>query len=534
MVIKLGPFKGIAPKIDSTLLPDQAATTAQNVVLKSGALRPLAAPAAVTATLKTGNNTTIYRYDGQYWLSWVDKVVHVVESPIPGDTFKRLYWTGDGAPKMGDLATITQGGSLYPVNSYNLGLPAPAAAATATVTGTATSSDPLEADDRAYVYTYVSAWGEEGPPSTPSASVSVYPGQAVTLSGLSVAPNGAYNVTHKRIYRTNTGSGTTEFQYVGTVAVATTTYDDTTASDALGEVLPSADWDAPPSDLQGLIVLPCGSLCGYRDNELYFSVPYLPHAWPASYILSFADKIKGIGSYGSSILVATDGAPYVVTGQAPGQMALERLETGHGCIASRGLVDMGYTVVYPATDGLMAVGVGGVNLATAEIVGIDEWRSFFNPSNFGGATFYDNQYIGVTGVANFIFDPRTGDLTTFSGIDATGAWNDPADGTLYLVNGSNLFKWNAGTSLTMTWKSKVFTLPQPTNFGAAQVFADAYPVTLKVYADGVLKHTQTVANANPFRLPAGFRGVKWQLEISGTNAVTSILMASTMAELAQV
>jgi hypothetical protein len=37
----------------------------RNAALKSGALHPLAVPAAVTATLKAGDNTTTYRYDGQ-------------------------------------------------------------------------------------------------------------------------------------------------------------------------------------------------------------------------------------------------------------------------------------------------------------------------------------------------------------------------------------------------------------------------------------------------------------------------------------
>lgn len=533
MLLRLGPFKGIAPRIDSTMLAENAATVAENVTLKSGALRPLAALGDAVAVLRPGINKTIYRYDGQHWLSWLD-VVHVVESPIPGDTHKRLYWTGDGPPKMGDQSTILQGGGgMYPVNSYNLGIPAPASPAWVTASGTATSDDPAEADSRVYVYTYVSAWGEEGPPSAPSARVDVYPGQSVDLSGMSAAPSGSYNITHKRIYRTNTGTNTTEYQYVASVLVANTTYSDSIAKDDLGELLPSVDWDPPPTDLKGLIALPCGSLCGYRDNELYFSVPYMPHAWPATFILSFADKVQGIGAYGSSILVATDGSPYVVTGQTPGSMGLERLEAGHGCIASRGLVDMGYTVVYPATDGLMAVGVGGVNLATNELMGIKEWSEMFDQASIW-CIHYDNQYIAFTSKGNYIFDPRSGDLTTFTGITGVSGFNDPATGELFICTGNHVCKWEDDEPLTLTWKSKLFTLPWASNFGAAQVFADAYPLTFKVYADGVLKHTQSVTSSEPFRLPAGFRAIKWQVEVSGTKAITAALMASTITELAQV
>jgi hypothetical protein len=54
-----------------------------------------------------------------------------------------------------------------------------------------------------------------------------------------------------------------------------------------------------------------------------------------------------------------------------------------------------------------------------------------------------------------------------------------------------------------------------------------------VYVDGTLKHTQTVAGSDPFRLPAGFKGLKWQIELLGANAITAVMMANTMAELSQ-
>jgi len=71
-------------------------------------------------------------------------------------------------------------------------------------------------------------------------------------------------------------------------------------------------------------------------------------------------------------------------------------------------------------------------------------------------------------------------------------------------------------------------------FSAAQVRCSAYPMTLKVFADGALKHTQTVANDQPFRLPSGFRGMEWEFEVSGMNTVYSIAAAQSMTELAQV
>ena len=46
--------------------------------------------------------------------------------------------------------------------------------------------------------------------------------------------------------------------------------------------------------------------------------------------------------------------------------------------------------------------------------------------------------------------------------------------------------------------------------------------------------TQTVANRQAFRLPAGFMAVEWQIELEGTGAVQSAAIATSIAELAQV
>ena len=69
-----------------------------------------------------------------------------------------------------------------------------------------------------------------------------------------------------------------------------------------------------------------------------------------------------------------------------------------------------------------------------------------------------------------------------------------------------------------------------TSVDAAQVKA-AGTVTARFYADNVLRHTQTVTNENPFRLPAGFLANEWQFELEGTAEVFSLAVAETMREL---
>ena len=168
--------------------------------------------------------------------------MNVVPGPIADDAFDRLYWTGQTFPRMASSTQITTGGSgAYPRSSFRLGIEAPA--------NTPAAASPTGTDDgtqikysTAYVYTFVSAFGEEGPPSAVSNVVTKVDGQSVVVSNLSTAAaksntNYGSGVGTKRIYRSNTGSNTTDFQFVAEVSMATTSYTDSTNNDQLGEVI---------------------------------------------------------------------------------------------------------------------------------------------------------------------------------------------------------------------------------------------------------------------------------------------------------
>ena len=578
MLININTFTGMIPKLAPRLLPDTAAQTATNIKMVSGNLKPWLIPLSVATPSKGGTKTSIYKVhsDGtDYWLHWVNYDVNVCESPIANDDFVRIYWTGDGVPKMAPLSVAISGGTGYPVASYALGIPAPESSPTITVvTPTAYSAmatyaindlctyetkiyqcittisvaeawtaahwqspDPILIESRAYVVTYVSAYGEEGPPCNPTIPKDVVAGQQVDITDMPSAPNGNYNVTQKRLYRTNTGTSTTEYQLVATLAVGNDEYNDILANTDLVEVLPSTTWDPPLYDLAGLIVLPNGCFAGFSGKVFCMSVPYMPHAWPTEYQIVVADPIVGLGAYGTSVLITTEGAPYIATGSDPAAMTIERLEEGYACTSKRGIVDMGYSIVYPTPFGLMSAGVGGVGLATKDIFSKADWLAL-SPSTMDGYHYAGN-YFGFSDTASFMFNPQNGTYVTLgTGLVAsspTAGYHDPETGEFYLLIGGVIYQWDAGaTAASLTWKSKPFVAPYPVNFGAAQVSADTYTsLTCKFCADGVLKLTQTVANANPFRLPGGFRATVWEIEISGVNVVNQVSLGSTMADLAQ-
>lgn len=535
-VIKITAFNGMTPRTDARLLEPNMAQSAVNAKLQNGTIKPYKAVSQVASLSKSGTIKTIYRFgedqttDANYWFHWTTDV-NVVKGPISDDPHERTYFTGDGAPKMTTNAIALTGGTAYPMNAYTLGLPAPANAPTVTVSGSGTGT----AESRVYVYTYVSALGEEGLPSPVSNIVSVQTGQSVSLSGLSTAPVGAYNVVSKRIYRAVAGSGGTDYLYVGEVAVATTTYSDTTTAANLGEVVPSKTWDMPPSDMAGLTLMANGILAGFRGKDVCFSEPFVPHAWPAGYMLQTDYPIVGIGAFGSSLFVGTTGYPYIITGVDPSQMTMVKGEFRQACVAKRSIVEMGMGVLYASPDGICLADGSGVQVITRGIMTRDDWQAY-NPSSIVAThldgrywAFYDN---GTTQGA-LVLD-MTGDGAQLWTTDqyATATYNDIKTDSLYLAQGSNVKKWDAGNSnLTYTWKSKIFVAPKPQNVGAGQVFSSSYPVTFKLYADGVLKHTQTVANDRPFKLPSGYKAKEFEVEISGTAAVNSIFLASTVKQL---
>lgn len=554
LVNEVQQFGGLSPKIAPHLLPNGGAQIANNARLYSGALRAWNFPTNISVGLRSGSIMSIFCYEEEYWLNWITDV-DVVRSPIGGDMYKRIYWTGDVIPRMSVLGLVNQTAP-YPTAYYQLGIPAPLLAPTVAMQGTAGQTQYRE--ERAYCYTYVSNYGEEGPPSPVSALVNYYSDQnnPISVTGMSSAPTGNYYVTTINVYRTLTGSTSTQYQFVESIPVAQgpAGFTDTVLDSALGLVLPSSTWDPPPSDLIGLIALPCGALAGFHTNEVCFSEVYLPHAWPVEYRISFDRNIVALGNWGTSILVMTDGYPFLVTGSAPGQFVYEKLEVGHACVSKRGVVDMGYGILYPSPDGLILAGTITLENVTKNIMTRDDWQKF-NPSSIQAA-YYNGLYFGfydatsIGGIkGGFVFDPGITNAAytissnpTFSMLDAyaTACWRDVVTDSMYICvpNGANsmLQQWDATTTpISYTWKSKPFYNPHPMNLGVAQILADDYSnVNIQVFADGVSKYSGAVTSDDAFRLPSGFRAHRYEFELTGTSNVNKAFLGDVMSSLAQV
>ncbi len=534
-MIKLERFMGVAPRYAPQILPENAAQVAQNCRFDSGALRPMKGLSDQDPALDiTAGATSLFLYErsGMILLSFVDDT-DVVRSPIAKDAWGRVYISNGGVPKMRAAGSSSL---------WDLGVQVPGVnfmSATIDSSGR-TSEDPLDATDRFYVMTYVSAYDEEGPPSVPYSVPSVYPGDVVNIGALATTPvSGVKNYDRKRIYRTNTGSMSTEYQLVATLPIATTSYVDSLEDTALGVVLPSVTWDAPPEGIKGFVAHPSGFILGFKGRTIYASELYLPHAWPYSYPVS--EDIVALAVYGNTVIVLTTGAPVLLTGGTPDSLYLEKTETSLACLSKRAVVDMGDLILYPSPEGLVVAGLGSPpEIATKALLDKDQW-ALYSPESML-ATQWDRKYVAFChhaerGHIALMFDPQTKDLSEIVVGEIKACLYDHNTGRLAVKRGNELYLryFGEGELLTYAWRSKVFRKAMPENYGAAQIFADSYPVYLRVYADAIDSNTPIysvdVTSQSPVRLPSGFLADKWELQLEGTASINTVHVAPTMRDL---
>ena len=134
----------------------------------------------------------------------------------------------------------------------------------------------------------------------------------------------------------------------------------------------------------------------------------------------------------------------------------------------------------------------------------------------------------------FVFDSNAPEIGFSTGNEfALNVFLDILTDTLYYTDGSTIFAWEGGSSdKTYTWRSGKLRLQYPMNLGGAVVEAETYnDVQMLLYADGVLKHTETVADNEPFRLPGGYLSNIYEIELTGTDVVSRVSIAETIFEL---
>lgn len=270
--------------------------------------------------------------------------------------------------------------------------------------------------------------------------------------------------------------------------------------DGLGTVLESTDYDAPPEDLKGMTTIQNNILAGFIGNELCFSEPGKPWAWPARYRLVFDSEIVGISPIAGSVIVLTKSYPFLVSGNTPGNMAYSRIDAPYPCTSKRGIVNLGYGVVFPTYGGLGVYNPSaGIDLVTKLVHDWDTWARDLDPSTLVAA-FYAGKYFGSHAAGSFIFEreDKVGGFFVTVPVTFSAAYYDTNSNTFYYVSGTSgaLSEWDVDTQplLPLEWKSKVIVTKDYLNLGAARVIAD-YAVPSEE-TDAIIAFNETVAPYN--------------------------------------
>lgn len=639
--LRIAGFGGLTPRVADRLLPDSGAIEAINVILTSGEIRPMRPMSLVHVPSNTGPWLSAYRAEqngAEKWRAW-DADINIAAGLLTADVEQRYYWTGDGEPR---YSTFTNFGT----TDYALGVPNPI-----TKPGVSHAGGTGSTVSRYYVQTFFSALGEESGPGPVSdlttgktdgtwsiSNLSAFPvnsgtgtasGQVFTdtvahwlrvgdqvvisastrtvtaISGFTftvdgAAITGATSWARKAAWNTS-GMKRRLYRSAGTAAsfqlvhddVGTTYSDTLTDAQILGDDLISASWVPPPPGLKGIIALPNGAMYGFVGNQYRYSEPFQPHAWPAEYSFGTDYEVVGAAAFGTAVVIATAGTPYVADGVEPSSVTQQKINSVWPCLSKRSVISIGDGVLYSTNYGMAYIGSSGSNIWTAMLYTIEEW-SQLNPSSICSGIAEGRVFLSYTPTngssSMMIFHPSESAVLTELAIPSTELYPDPRNGNLYIINEYGINLWNSadGEFLTYTWRSKEFELPEPVNYGAAKVdFSTAATavdaanaqanyvadvalnaaliagddlthdyslfdfgeneiggdnlitprtsgldsLTFTLFIDGVEKFSRTLLSSEAFRLPDGYKSDNVSVQVSGTVRVRSIKLAETLRAL---
>ena len=381
------------------------------------------------------------------------------------------------------------------------------------------STGEAQIETRGYAYTWVTAYGEEGPPSPP-ALLDGYDNATWTIGLQPPLPEDMgvlRDIVRVNIYRTMSSvQGGTVFFYVGTMAASAneTTFVDQVTDDVVATnlILPSTTWFAPPTTLQGIITMPNGMIAGFVDNEVWFCEPFRPHAWPAGYVLTTDYPIVGLGVVGTTLVATTQATPNVFIGTAPSAMTQQRIPLPEPCTSRGGILSTENGVYYPSVNGLVKVAAAGfANNMTQSWITREKWDALV-PQKFIRAVKNVSTYFafGTTGITNgqpdtsvaqegftielsevadqqsFTLWPQVGghrigfsNLSAPNGANIDNVLSDPWSGVTLLIAGENVYYYDftnpAPIIKSALWRSKKFQGPHKDNFAAFRVWFDIPP-----------------------------------------------------------
>lgn len=587
--IVIPSFGGEVPKTTPRLLENNQASLAVNCKLERGELAPLAGPKKMADL--PAKSRTIFRHPQDGWLSW-DKQVSVVKSSvydaIGEKSLGQLFITGDrkyptqylaggtvcrlGLPRpekaplvevSGSAASATvecfaygsEDGVRYPARYGSVTGLAEIVAENVGISAFAEVVSQQEAAEEgiitdcgierssSYCFTYVRSLAagrikQESAPSPPSEIVDVPDGGGVKLSGFPIPDLEDARITHIRIYRTVSGTETSEFHFLAELKIPVAEYLDTILDkDVSAEVLQTSTWDAIPDDAEGLIATSNGIYAAFRGNELLISEPHIAYAFPADYRLTVEDQIVALGHIDDTIVILTKGVPYLAYGASPGEFQLVRLPIEQACVSAGTVAHLAGGVIYASPDGLMLFSSKDQRMATNETWTREQWQAL-DPASLLGALL-DGEYLAFFKDTSegFVFTVGAKDFVRVKlpdGMRVRGIYHHTEDDCIYLaveMNGQcSVWQWEAGEALEYVWRSKPFFTSRMAAMNCLRIEGGQNrknPALVRIYGPGEKARQQMrIADSRAKRISVTRMEKLWRIELAGKAVIYEVRLGS--------
>lgn len=444
---------------------------------------------------------------------------------------------------------------------------------------------------RAYLYTWVTEYGEEGPPSEPTI-VNGWSNGVWTVTLWTPEPENMgvlRNIKTTRLYRSiSSQSGQGTYFLVAEFPVEQPTYVDTSPDNevAFNAQMQSLYWYGPPENLQGMVPFPNGITVGWKDNEIWFSEVYRPHAWPPNYVLTTEFPIVGIGVCGQSVVVCTQGSPYLVAGVNPSSMALLKINLPEPCLHRGSIVSTDTTVLYVSQNGLIQVSSSGAGGNVTEgWISRERWQALTPQKNVRAIKHATSYFAFGASAGEDVDVARDGFTIEMSQEDQTSftIWPQPGGHRLgfaqlsspndYDIDNVLLDQWTgvglllqnggvyyydftdqAPTIVPYKWRSKTYQQLSAKNFEAVKVWFTVPPGTpsqvdrdtndpqaalgpnqygiVRVYVDDELWTTRELRKSGELlRIYSGIKGEQWRFEVEGRVNISNLQVATSVKEL---
>ena len=514
--MEINNFNGIAPRFDDNLKPGYA-TTAENIDLSNGKIRPVSDDLLIEANTTSVNSifyhsATWYSGADKYYLSW-----------RIGDYDLLIYLTA-GVPYK------TVGSVSAPLGQTRLVAPT-----------LADGGAGLLDDTYSYFITTTRSVGgytdESGPSAVASITVAL---KQVTVTAPTISDS---LVTFWNIYRISNSSG--EYQFVAQVAAATSSYTDNIIDadlDTAPTVFYTSDqgneitWDKPLIAFDGMATdIESGLIMAWKDSTLYWNEPGYPDAWPSFYNMNFPSTIQRVIPFAGSWAIMTEKGPFRVDGTHPELLQQSKVLGKEPCISTAAcLTSRG--VAYESDSGIVLFNLIDTKVITDSVFteqwfkdNIDSDSAFMLENDNIIYLFHDDGIlIGDSRVAPIIW--------TTSTIIATAAAVRKDLGELYFLDSAGITQLAGGSgSKTWTWQSgdllQAGTGADTPVLGTEIIGSGT--ITATVYVDDLEKKSKALdfamyRNRRIFP-PAYTFGRAAQVKLTGTGQVDEIIHGVTDA-----